>query len=151
MRFLEDQSFSICSLIDRILLLCHILMTDPVQLAEWQFETPEVSQMMFHESNFVIVDWISASSMWITLTLGRSLQATVAKSTELCTTIDPLPLFLTYSLNLAFTAPLSSTTPLPCEFAKYLHETARFSCCKSRYRSFHVINWFFNSLDGPSE
>ena len=34
----------------------HILMTDPVQITTWQFETPEVSQTMYHGSNFMIVD-----------------------------------------------------------------------------------------------
>ena len=88
------------------IVVCYTLMTDPVQLAKWQFEPLEISQKVFHGSNFVwILDWISASSVWIILTLGRSLEATVAKSTQICTTIDPVPLFLTCSLTLAFAAP----------------------------------------------
>ena len=111
-----------------------------------------VLQTMFHGSNFMIVDWISASSIWIVLTVGRSLETTVAKSTEFCITIDPLPLFLTCSPIPAFAAPpMQWTMPLPCEVAKYFQETGRFRCCESRHRSFPVMNWFLNSLDGPSE
>lgn len=62
------------------IVVCYTLMTDPVQLAKWQFEPLEISQKVFHGSNFVwILDWISASSVWTILTLGRSLEVTCCK------------------------------------------------------------------------
>ena len=64
-----------------IFMVVSILMTDPVQIATWQFKTPEISQTRFYRFNFIIVDWISALSVWIILRLGGSLEATVAKST----------------------------------------------------------------------
>ena len=44
------------------MVVCHILTIDPAQLAIWQFGALEVSQTATHISNFVMADWISASS-----------------------------------------------------------------------------------------
>ena len=62
------------------MMVYHIIMADPVQLARWQFETPEVSQSAFHGSTFVIVDWIFAYVN----------NFNIAKLADLCTTIDPV-------------------------------------------------------------
>ena len=51
------------------MVVCRILMTAPVQIATWKFETPEVSQVMFHGSfydsglNFCLIN-VNNFSIW---------------------------------------------------------------------------------------
>ena len=95
------------------------------------------------------VPWIQFYDSGLNFCLINVNNFNIRYELESCSTIDPLPLFLTCSITLAFAAPpMSSITHLPCKFAKYFQETGRLKCCESRHRSFPTMNWFLNSLCG---